>query len=142
MPSELEPLYVALVLGVLVEDPGVTGQREALARFGQLLREQPGVAGVVGPGLLPPQLDAQGIVLSRTGNAARYLLVLDDPPLGAEAMDTVAALRERAPGLAGQAGLPSVRLGLAGDTALAEEVVLATTTTCSASPSRRWPRTS
>ncbi len=112
---------------LLVEHPDVTGQREALARFGQLLREQPGVAGVVGPGLLPAQLDAQGIVLSRTGNAARYLLVLDDPPLGAEAIDTVAALRERAPGLAGQAGLPSVRLGLGGDTALAEEVVLATT---------------
>lgn len=67
---------------VLVEDEGVTREREALARFGELLRQQPGVAGVVGPGLIPPDLEEQGVLLSESGNAARYLVVFDSPALG------------------------------------------------------------
>ena len=64
---------------VLVEGEGAA-DRQSLARFKQLLRERPGIAGVVGPRLVPPQLESQGAVLSETGDAARYLLILDDEP--------------------------------------------------------------
>lgn len=112
---------------VLVEGAQVTNDRQPLALLGNLLREQPGVAGVVGPGLVPAPLEAQGVVLSRTGDAARYLLVLEDAPLGAHGVNTVSRLRDVAPELAAQAGLDGVRVGFGGDTALAEEIVSGTT---------------
>lgn len=111
---------------VLVEGEGITSERLSLARFGQLLRDQPGVAGVVGPGLVPPQLERQGAVLSETGDAARYLLILDDSPLGASAISTVSELRDDASRLAAAAGLQA-RIGFGGDTSLAEEIVSSTT---------------
>jgi RND superfamily putative drug exporter len=111
---------------VLVEGEGITSDRLALARFGQLLRDRAGVAGVVGPGLVPPQIERQGAVLSETGDAARYLLVLDDAPLGASAISTVSALRDDASRLAAAAGLDA-RIGFGGDTSLAEEIVSGTT---------------
>ena len=84
------------------------------------------MAGVVGPGLVPPQLEPFGAVLSQGGDAARYLLVLEDAPLGARAINTVSGLREAAPQLAAAAGLDA-SVGFGGDTSLAEEIVSRTT---------------
>jgi len=112
---------------ILVEGEAVVEDRPALARFGQLLREQPGVAGVAGPGLLPADVEAQGALLSRSGDSARYLVVLDDSPLSAEAIDTLSGLRAAAPGLTARAGLDQVRIGFGGDTSLGAEIVTATT---------------
>ena len=110
---------------LLVEGKGVTGQRVALERLGRMLQQRPGVAGVLGPGdqALPVEL---GIVLSRDGDAARYLIVLDDQPLGASAVDTVSQLRRDLPELLRTAGLPGARAAVAGDTAIAEDVVTGT----------------
>lgn len=110
---------------LLVEGRDVTQQRGALQRLGELLEQRDGVAGVLGPGdqIVPVEL---GIVLSRDGNAARYLIVLGDQPLGAGAIDTVSRLRADLPALLRTAGLPGATANLAGDTAIAEGVVTGT----------------
>lgn len=107
---------------VLVEGPGVTGQGPQLAALGALLQGQPGVDGVLGPGQLP-LADRLKVFLAPTGAAARFLVLLDERPLGAGAIDAVSALRERLPGLLDEAGLDDATAALAGDTALSEYLV-------------------
>ncbi len=111
---------------LLVEAEGVTERRPELVRLDGLLEEQEGVAGVFGPG---EQVFAEeyGIVLSRDGNAARYLMVMNDPPLGAGAVEDLRAIQQRLPELLRTAGLQNVRVGFAGDTALATGIVTSTT---------------
>lgn len=107
---------------LLVEGPSVGRRDAALARFGALLREEPGVAGVVGPGRLPTDRNL-GALVSRDGSAARLLVVLDEDPYGDTAIDDVSALRERLPGLAREAGLGGASVRVGGDTALAAETI-------------------
>jgi RND superfamily putative drug exporter len=107
---------------LLVERPGITSQRAELQRLGDLLAAQRGVAGVLGPGqqLAPVEL---GIVLSRDGGAARFMLVLDHPPTEAVAVDTLTRLQERMGRLLAAAGLPGAEWGMAGDTAIAASLI-------------------
>ncbi len=107
---------------LLVEREDVTSDRTALARLEELLEREPGVAGVFGPGEQLTPL-AAGVVLSQRGDAARYLIVLDEEPLGATAIARLRALDERMPTLLQAAGLPLTQFSFAGDTALAEGVV-------------------
>ncbi len=107
---------------VLLEGPDVGSQRVRLERLGDRLAEQPGVAGVLGPGSQPVPIEA-GVLLARSGEAARYLLVLEDDPLGAAAVDTVAALADRLPDLVADSGVTGVTSGLAGDSATAAFLV-------------------
>ena len=107
---------------VLLEGEGVTAQRPALAAFARLLDETPDVDGVLGPGSLPLP-DRAGVFLAPGGAAARFLVVLDERPLSAPAIDAVSHLRERLPGLLEQAGLSGATASLAGDTALSELIV-------------------
>ncbi len=111
---------------VLVESPGIVHHRHEMATLGALLEDQPGVAGVLGPGDLPTQLD-EGVLVTSDGDAARYLVVLDHPALGAAAIDSVDTLRSRLPDLLATSGLPSASAGLAGDTATAAFIVDQTT---------------
>lgn len=101
-------------------------QPEAVARLGALLEARPGVDAVVGPGLLPVA-DRYGVFLARSGDAARLLVVLDERPLTASAIDTVRALRDALPALLEQAGLSGASASLAGDTALSAAIVQDTT---------------
>jgi len=107
---------------VVVEGPGVTARRTELARFEQLLASQPGVAGVLGPREVPTARLA-GVFLSTSGNAARYAVIFGHDPLGGIALNDLEHLEARAPGLFREAGLSGVRIGFAGDTALARETV-------------------
>jgi putative drug exporter of the RND superfamily len=111
---------------LLLQEQGITSRRPVLTELGRLLQAEPGVAGVLGPGdlRLPSEL---GILLATSGDAARYLVVLDDEPLGASAIATIERLQERLPVLLAQVGLSGVRAGFAGDSALAAEIVAATT---------------
>ena len=110
---------------VLIEGEGVTSDLRALARFQGMLALQPGVAGIVGPAQNITQR-AHGVVLSNSGDAARMLLVFDNDPLDAAAIDDLSLLREEIPELARRAGLGDARVSLAGDTALAEALVTST----------------
>ena len=107
---------------LLVEGPGVRGQTEELARLHRLLERQPGVAGVIGPGNVPAGVPA-GVVVSADAPAVRYVLVLRDQPLSAEAVDTLQTLRRAIPGLLGLAGLSGATAAFGGNTALAEETI-------------------
>ena len=108
---------------MIVEAPGITGRREELASLQAVLDDQPGIAGVIGPGSQPTEGEF-GAVLSRTGDAARFVLVASDDPLGATAIRRLRSLEERAGDLAEAVGLPEdARISFAGDTAIVAETM-------------------
>lgn len=107
---------------LLLEGQDVASQRAALARLGDLVDDQPGVAGVLAPGDQPGRLE-EGVLLSGDGDAARFLVVLDSDPLGAAAVDTVDELQQRLPALVERSGLTGVTVGVAGDSATAAYIV-------------------
>ncbi|MDQ4125578.1 MAG: MMPL family transporter, partial [Actinomycetota bacterium] len=107
---------------IVVEGASITRRRDALAALQATLANQPGVGGVIGPATNPAE-GSFGGVLSRTGSAARFVLISNDDPLGADAVRRLANLRERMPDLLDAVGLPTARSSVAGDTALVEEVI-------------------
>ena len=107
---------------VVVEGDGITGRRAELASLQGVLEAQPGVAGVVGPDTSPARREL-GAVLSRTGDAARYVLIAGTDPLGADAIRRLENLRVRMPGLLEAVGLEGARASFAGDTALTSETI-------------------
>lgn len=110
---------------LLLRGPGVGSDPDRLARLGEELGRQPGVAGVLSPAALPDQV-VRGALVSRSGDAARVLLLLDHDPLGATAIEDLDRLSGRMPALLERAGLDGVRFGFAGDTAVSSELVAAT----------------
>ena len=107
---------------IVVEQPGIAQQREALRQLGAVLANQAGVAAVFGPELNPTG-DPLGAVLASGGDAARFVVTFNSDPLGATAIRRVANLRERLPGILEASGLPAAETLIAGDTALAQETV-------------------
>ena len=112
---------------LLLEGPGVGARTEALEDLGDALERQPGVAGVLGPGDVPPFLREFDVLTTADGAAARYLLVLDASPLGAEAVAHLRELRRTMPSLLEQVGLAGTAADFGGDTAVADAVVDGTT---------------
>jgi putative drug exporter of the RND superfamily len=117
VPGVLSPTEV-LVLG-----HGVTQQQAALARLQKSLASQPGVAGVVGPATIPVAQHTVHLMLAKSGDAARYGVIERTDPLGATAIQQVAALRRNLPALAARAGLAGVRVEVGGETALVGEAI-------------------
>ena len=107
---------------VLVEGEGIRGQREGLTRLQERLDALPWVAGVIGPANVPGDAPL-GLVVSERADAARYLLLLDLPPLGSEAIDRLSALRAQLPWMLLGAGLDGAQASVGGNTALAEETI-------------------
>jgi putative drug exporter of the RND superfamily len=62
-------------------------------------------------------------VLSSTGDAARFVVVLDRAPLSGRAINDIRSLERRLPALLEAAGLENARAGVTGATALAKETV-------------------
>lgn len=106
---------------LLVEGSGVAGQRDALGRLQTLLEAEPGVATVLGPAQNPLP-DEFGIVYSRDGNAARYLIVLDSDPLTGDAVATLEGLSGRWDALMARAGVTGATAAATGQTAIAAEL--------------------
>ena len=79
------------------------------------------MAGVVGPGTqrLP---GGSGVLLAPSGNAARYVLVLDGDPDGARASEALSTVEERLPALLERSGLAAAQTGVTGDTSIATEL--------------------
>jgi RND superfamily putative drug exporter len=107
---------------VVLEGEGVGRHHAALARLGDRIAAQPGVAGVLGPGISPVPLQA-GVLVTRDDAAARFLIVLDRDPLSAVAVTALDRLRDRLPELVQRSGLEGVSIGIAGDTATASYLV-------------------
>ncbi|MBY3555808.1 MMPL family transporter [Modestobacter lapidis] len=110
---------------VIVEGPAVAEQREALGRLQQSLATQPGVAEVLGPAQNPLP-DGYGIVFSRDGDAARFVVILDSDPLAAPAVTDLRQLSDRLDALAAEAGLRDADLAVTGQTAIAAELAAIT----------------
>lgn len=115
-PGVLSPLLV------LVEGRGLDERRQALVELQRRLAERPGVAGVVGPRQLPPQVGLNAFV-APNGAAARFVVILENEPLSAPALDDLEALQRAAPRLLDEVGLGDASVAFAGDTALAAETV-------------------
>lgn len=106
---------------ILVQQPGVTSRRTELAELERLVAGEPGVARVLGPADTP-LTKPRGLVLSRSGDAARFVVVYNTDPLAATAISNARQLERDAPGLAVRAGLPDARVSLTGQTLIASEV--------------------
>lgn len=106
---------------VLVERRDITADRAKLATLQQLIEDEPGVADVLGPADSPLR-DARGLVLARSGDAARFLVVLDSDPLAAVAIGHARALQDRLPTLVQQAGLGQSYVVATGQSLIAAEV--------------------
>ncbi len=107
---------------LIVEGERLAGRREQLVRLEERIGEQGGVAGVLGPREAPEDL-AENVVFSEDGNAARIAVVLEEEPVGGEAIDTIEALDERMPALLRQTGLSDATVLFGGDSALARDTV-------------------
>lgn len=107
---------------VLLEGDGVGSRKAGLRRLGIAMSHEPGVAGVLGPGSQPIPVETP-LLVTRDNSAARFLVVLDDTPLGANAVKTVDALDSRLPGMMRASGLREATYGLSGDTATASFIV-------------------
>jgi RND superfamily putative drug exporter len=110
---------------LLLQGPGIGGDQQKLAALGHELEHQPGIARVLSPSALPDEL-VRGALVTRSGDAARFLVILDHEPLGATAIHVVNEMSAALPALLQRAGLGGARFGLAGDTAVASELVAAT----------------
>jgi putative drug exporter of the RND superfamily len=109
---------------VLVQGKGVADDRVALARLEGELAQQPGVAGVIGPREQLVDVSADVFTAPQPG-AARFVVILDQNPLGSGAIEDVRSLRDALPGLARKAGLRGATVGVTGQTAIADDTVQA-----------------
>lgn len=107
---------------VLLQGSDVTAQRDGLRVLEAELQQQAGVAGVLGPGDLPARLEG-GILQADSGDAARFLVILSDQPLGAAGVATINNLQEHLPELLRRSGLEHASAALAGDSATAAYIV-------------------
>jgi RND superfamily putative drug exporter len=107
---------------MLVQRQGIVGEQRALRRVQRWLAAQPGVAGVLGPAQQPSGR-ALGGVLARNGDAARYVVVLEEDPLGGRGIQSLRRLQARVPAELRAAGIGRAQASFAGDTALVAETI-------------------
>ena len=120
-----EPGAVSPVM-VLVEGDGISEEKRKLDLLQDRLESRPRVADVIGPGQVPRGSVDLGAVTSPTGDAVRYLLVLDVNPLGGRAVNFAVDLERDLGSTLASSGLSEAEGSLAGDTALAAETVTET----------------
>jgi putative drug exporter of the RND superfamily len=106
---------------IVVEGEGVGERTSGLAALETALSEQGGVGGVLGPAA-EPLPGEPGLMVAKSGDAARYILVLDGDPDGARASQALSAVEERLPELARRSGLGEATIGVTGDTTIATEL--------------------
>jgi putative drug exporter of the RND superfamily len=107
---------------LLVEAEALGDKRDELAGLQRLLAAEPGVAGVVGIGSQPEQIE-RPLFVNHRGDAARFAIVLDDEPLSTRAIHTLQGIDAAMPSMLARTGLSGARYGLAGDTAIADATV-------------------
>jgi RND superfamily putative drug exporter len=112
------PAGVTAPTEVLVEASGLARRQAAVARLERGIAAVPGIAAVLGSATRPA-----GLFVSKTGTAARFLVVLRPEALDAKAIDVLRRLRGRMPDLLRRSRLTGARVSYAGDTALADETV-------------------
>ena len=107
---------------LVVTAPAIATRRQALATLQEVLADQPGVAGVVGPATNPTE-QGFGLVISPGGDAVRYVMIAAHDPLGADAVRLQRNLQARMGSLLEAVGLAHARALFAGDTAITAELI-------------------
>lgn len=110
-------------LMVLVEEPDIVERRAALVDLERRLERRKGFTEVLGPAELGADAAELGAVRSPTGDAVRYLIVLNRNPFGARAIELADRLQRQLPTLLERSGLGTAKAALAGDTAISLETV-------------------
>jgi RND superfamily putative drug exporter len=111
---------------LVLEEPGIAGREGELAAFQAQLEREDGVVAVLGPADQP--LPARGgVMLAPGGGAARYILVLEGDPDGADAIGVLSRVEDELPGMLERSGLPKAQTGVTGDTTIASELAEETT---------------
>jgi RND superfamily putative drug exporter len=106
---------------LVLEESGIANKAGELAGLQSRLEREPGVAGVVGPADQPTQ-GRYGALLAPNGSAARFALVFEGDPDGAEATQILSDLEGRLPALLDESGLGKASAGITGDTTIAGEL--------------------
>jgi putative drug exporter of the RND superfamily len=107
---------------ILLRGPGLAQRRSELEKLQRAIGREPGVAGVVGIGDQPQQID-KPLFVNEQGDAARFAVIFDDDPLGTHAIHALRRLEDDLPSLVQRSGLGGVEAGVAGDTALSKDSV-------------------
>jgi RND superfamily putative drug exporter len=107
---------------ILLRGPGLAQKRSELEQLQRAIGREPGVAGVVGIGDQPRQID-KPLFVNEQGDAARFAVIFDDDPLGTHAIHALRRVEDDLPSLLQRAGLGGVAAGVAGDTALSKDSV-------------------
>jgi RND superfamily putative drug exporter len=110
---------------VLVQGRDMVHRGASLERMQAAIEAQPGVAEVLGPAQNPLPTSF-GVVYSKNGDAARFIVILDSDPLAAPAIADLRRLQGRLPALARQAGLGDADVLVTGQTAIAAELAALT----------------
>jgi RND superfamily putative drug exporter len=111
---------------LVVEAPGIAGRSKELAGLQADLEREPGVSAALGPADQPLPAP-EGVMLAPNGGAARYVVVLDSDPDGADAIEAVSNLESDLPSLLSRNGLGGAQTGITGDTTIASELTDDTT---------------
>jgi putative drug exporter of the RND superfamily len=106
---------------LVLEEPDIAGREGELAAFQARLERERGVLAVLGPADQPIS-SRDGVVLAPNGAAARYVLVLEGDPDGAQAIDALSRVEADLPAMLGGSGLGGARTGVTGDTTIASEL--------------------
>jgi RND superfamily putative drug exporter len=106
---------------VVVEGEGIGAKTAQLGALETALAEEEGVSGVLGP-VAEPLPGVPGLMTAKSGDAARYILVLDGDPDGARASAALTGIEEDLPELARRSGLGEASIGVTGDTTIATEL--------------------
>ena len=107
---------------IVLERTGISADRDGLDRLEQLIGKERGVAGVLGP-REEGALHRRGLAVTKSGDAARYAVVLSSDPFEAPAIKDLRSLEGRLPDLVRQAGLAAPKLQVGGATALAGDTI-------------------
>lgn len=102
---------------ILLRQSGIAGKRSELDRLQALIAAEPGVAGVVGPRQMPTNVSID-LFLTRSGDAARLIVIFRNDPLESTAIGDLNRLRGDMPQLLTRSGLGGAQVGFAGDTAV------------------------
>jgi RND superfamily putative drug exporter len=105
---------------LVVEGEGV-GDPAALTALQERIEAQPGIGAVVGPGRRLGTLP-QGVFVTSSGDAARFLVVLEADPDGPVAPDILSRLEAKLPALLAQSGMRGASFGVTGDTTIGHEL--------------------
>jgi RND superfamily putative drug exporter len=106
---------------VMVERTGIAADRDRLAALQAQLEETKGVDLVLGPAD-DPFHGRRGVFLAPGGEAARFVLVLEEDPSGEAAVGTLQRVEARLPGMVSRAGLPGAQTLVGGETAITAEL--------------------